>query len=458
MGISVKEGLTRSSLGNIPLIILTVDDICDYIYANPVEVDLEGSYSFQDIIKEFSELYQSDERLWSTIGGKCKHCEFVSQENDNGLKSGFIECWKHATNLSEDQLQSPLVLELWGGRIDKAIADGIYLLKDLKETYYWPKEFEARTGLHPAERKRLQIEKARNGDSTPYLDTEGLKRIFDELEPPYHFIDFETTMVALPFHAGRRPYEGIAFQYSYHLMDENGNIHHKGQFLNPDQHFPNYNFVRALKNDLADTKGTIFRYHNHENTYLRTIRKQLLNERNENVTDKKELIDFIDQITHAKEEKFEGPRDMVDLFALVLSYYYSPFAKGSNSIKAILPAVIHDSEFIREKYSKPIYGNATIPSLNFTNHQWIQADKEMNPYKTLPQILDKYSNEYLEEFHPMPNEEIRDGGAAMMAYSYLQFTDIHPVQKKAIREALLKYCELDTMAMVMIWEYWRSAV
>ena len=28
------------------------------------------------------------------------------------------------------------------------------------------------------------------------------------------------------------------------------------------------NFVRALKRDLYGKKGTIFRYHNHENTYL----------------------------------------------------------------------------------------------------------------------------------------------------------------------------------------------
>ena len=49
---------------------------------------------------------------------------------------------------------------------------------------------------------------------------------------PYHFIDFETTMVALPFHKDRQPYEAIAFQYSYHLMDAKGIIQHKSQYLN----------------------------------------------------------------------------------------------------------------------------------------------------------------------------------------------------------------------------------
>jgi len=261
-------------------------------------------------------------------------------------------------------------------------------------------------------------------------------------------------MVALPFHAGRRPYEGIAFQYSYHLMDEKGNIAHKSQHLSSEHDFPNYDFVRALRNDLLDKRGTIFRYHNHENTFLRSIRRQLLNESNRFISDRDDLIAFIDDITHEKDMDWKGPRDMKDLYEYVISYYFSPFAKGSNSIKEILPAVIRDSEYIREKYSKPVYGTPAIPSLNVTDHIWIRPECEMNPYKTLPRVLEGYTNEELENFLPMTNDEIRDGGAAMMAYSYLQFTDLHPQQEEAIRKALLQYCELDTMAMVMIWEYW----
>src|SRR5687768_17669871 len=42
--------------------------------------------------------------------------------------------------------------------------------------------------------------------------------------------------------------------------------------------FPNYDFVRALKKELENDQGTIFRYHNHENTYLRLICEQLAND------------------------------------------------------------------------------------------------------------------------------------------------------------------------------------
>src|SRR5436190_7109311 len=342
--------------------------------------------------------------------------------------------------------------------VGKAIANGKYLMRDLEDSDYFPKEVKDKPGLNPTARRKMQIDKLKNNDFTSHLDIEGLKAVFDELKPPYHFIDFETTMVALPFHAGRRPYERIAFQYSYHLMDEKGNIEHKSQYLNMDHQFPNYDFVRALRHDLLNVSGTIFRYHNHENSFLRSIRRQLLQERDGLIPDRDELIAFIDDITHDKDMEWIGARDMKDLYQLVISYYYSPFAKGSNSIKDILPAVIGDSRFVRDKYSNPIYGTAAIPSLNVKDHRWIRPECEMNPYKTLPPILQGYTNEELENFLPMTNEEIRDGGAAMMAYAYLQFTDIHPNQKESIKKALLRYCELDTMAMVMIWEYWGNEI
>ena len=481
--IKVIEGTTQLSLGNIPLKTINVDYECDYIYSHPVQVDLEEEYSFEAMIKLFADAYEKDERIWSHIGRKCKECQFLTTDHgpqtteertaDHGpqttdkrrqttreianLKSGFDECWKHFTNLSDEQLKKPLTLELWGGLggpmsiVDGAIKRGKYLLETLDETDYWPNNYKASIGLHPAERRRLQIQKVKDKDQLPYLDREGLKKEFDALEPPYHFIDFETTMVALPFHGGRKPYEAIAFQYSYHLMDEKGRIDHKSQYISINHQFPNYEFVRALKKDLHCKEGTIFRYHKHENTYLRFIERQLLEDKSD-IPDKQELVEFIHEITHDKETERCGHRDMQDLWELVLKYYYSPAARGSNSIKDILPAVIGDSEFIRDKYSKPIYGTELIPSLNFQNHTWISEKHGMNPYKTLPKILDGYENDSLDQFFEM-DEELRDGGAAMMAYAYLQFTDIPEKQKEYIKNALLRYCELDTMAMVMIWEY-----
>ena len=428
--------------------------------------DLEEDHFFDQTIRIFAEAFEQNNRIWSRIGVKCKTCQFNNKNSDPNLKSGFQECWKHSTNLSDEQLKMPLSLELWGGFagsksiVGNAIENGKYLITQLEDSDHWPKNFEPKaSGLHPAERRKLQIEKIKQNSREYHLDRQELKKLFDELEPPYHFIDFETTAVALPFHAGRKPYEGIAFQYSYHLMDEKGRIEHKNQYISLEPGFPNYDFVRNLKNDLQGKPGTIFRYHNHENTYLCAIHKQLVLENDQTIPDRKELIDFIREITRStdKNDKWEGINDMVDLWKLVLSYYYSPMAKGSNSIKDILPAVIKDSAYIMDKYSKPIYGTETIPSLNFKNHIWIDDKSELNPYKTLPSVLMGYNNEDLDQFLPAI-EEVVDGGAAMMAYAYLQFSNTPASQKELIRNALYRYCELDTMAMVMIWEFWGNEI
>jgi len=53
---------------------------------------------------------------------------------------------------------------------------------------------------------------------------------------------------------------------------------------------------------------------------------------------------------------------------------------------------------------------------------------------------------------------IADGGAAMTAYSRMQFTEMTSAECERVTNALLKYCELDTFAMVMIWEYWKNEI
>ena len=463
--VRVADNVDRVSLGSIPLKIIPVDLECEWIYQNPVAVELDGEYSFEELIQLFSVSYEKDQRLWSPIGNKCKGCQFTNSRGDNILKSGFNECWSHWAKLSDSDLKMPLALELWGGLagaksiVNDIIRNGKYHLSAIEEPDYWPKKFEPKdSGLHPAERRKLQVDKIKNNDRSFYLDKPGLNRIFDFYEPPYHFIDFETTAVALPFHAGRKPYEGVAFQYSYHTMDEHGKIEHANQFISIEPGFPNYDFVRALRRDLHGKKGTIFRYHNHENTYLCHIYKQLLSEPAGLINDREELLEFIRSITHSSGNAgWEGASDMVDLWKLVLSYYYSPVAKGSNSIKHILPAVINDSAYIRNKYAQPIYGSEMIPSLNFTNHCWIKNGQETNPYKTLPSVLDGYHNDDLDQFVPAV-DDIAEGGAAMMAYAYLQFSDVPASQKELIKNALYRYCELDTMAMVMIWEFWGNEI
>ena len=48
------------------------------------------------------------------------------------------------------------------------------------------------------------------------------------------------------------------------------------------------------------------------------------------------------------------------------------------------------------------------------------------------------------------DESIANGGAALATYTKLQFSAA--VCTEALAKALLRYCELDTLAMVKVWE------
>ena len=53
-------------------------------------------------------------------------------------------------------------------------------------------------------------------------------------------------------------------------------------------------------------------------------------------------------------------------------------------------------------------------------------------------------------------DELKNGGAALMAYARMQFEVISDYEREELKRALLKYCKLDTLAMVMIVEAWKD--
>ena len=413
-----------------------------------------------------SAIYQNNDRVFTPLGSKCKQCSFYKESDDSpDFKSGFNECWQNATGLK--LLDRPLVTELWNGLAGKKsfatelVKINKHFLDQVEEVDITSKSNTKNSslGLTPLERRMEQINRIKKNTTESYFDADGLKGEMESWRFPLHMIDFETSSVAIPFFKGLHPYEGIAFQFSHHTIDENWNIKHATQYISFESGtFPNFEFANQLMQALSKDKGTIFRYHNHENTYLNFICRQLQVHPNA-PTNKNEIIAFIDEITHDKKTERSGQRDMVDLYDLVLKYYYPPKAKGSNSLKQILPAIIFDSEFLKTKYGRNgIYGKGMeVESLNFDDHLWISPDKNNNPYKTLPRVFEEYDPEILDSL-VKDFENLADGGAAMTAYNYLQFSEIPPDQRERIRDSLYRYCELDTMAMVMLLEGWNEMI
>jgi hypothetical protein len=460
--VEILGDVSKESLGEEVLIRVCVDNLIEMIFKG-TDTPTLPERKFADYVHYLADNYEKDEKIKTPIQKDCKACEYqaTSEEQLVGKLSGFKECWSTQLGWKEEMFELPRILDIWDFRgKQKLISNGIYLMRDISEADIGDTSPSQDGKLTRTERQWLQVRKAVDSDPSPFINLDGLRSEINSFTFPLHFIDFETSMVAIPFFRGRRPYEQMAFQFSHHLVKTDFTIEHKGQYLCETKGmFPNFEFVRRLKSELENDNGTIFRYAPHENTVLNQIMSQLQDAKDDEVRDKSELMAFIKTITHG--ESHQGSRDMVDLWKLVKSYYYHPLMGGSNSLKEVLPSVLNSSEYIQNKYSKPIYGrNSAIRSLNYDDGWiWIQRDEQgkiKSPYKLLPPLFEGIDENDIEKF--LMRSNIQEGGAAMTAYARMQFTHMSDQERTAIAKGLLKYCELDTLAMVILWEYWNNEI
>lgn len=107
-----------------------------------------------------------------------------------------------------------------------------------------------------------------------------------------------------------------------------------------------------------------------------------------------------------------------------------------------------------------MYGSQRLPSKNFKDFAWIRKEEGIiqNPYDLLEPVFSKEEDEILDNLLMDEESGIYDGGAAMAAYGKMQFTRMAPAEREKVRQALLRYCELDTLAMIMIIEELREVV
>jgi hypothetical protein len=422
---------------------------------------LEG-YAFEQSILALRDSYAKDQYFNFPIEcSSCNKCEFKasSEEELNGLKSGFEYCWSKQLSWDKEAFKKPNLFEVWDYRSWQKIQDpNEILLECITEDHLGGVKPEPGR-LSRTARQWIQIEKSQANDNSLCILKAELKEEMDTWKFPLNFIDFETSTVALPFYSGQRPYEQVAFQFSHHIYHENGTIEHATEFINTSAGvYPNFIFARALKAALSKNSGSVFKFATHENTIVNSIVSQLEKSQEE---DKVALIQFLKSISHSKREHtgtpWKGERDMIDLCDVIKKFYYNPYTKGSNSIKKVLPAVFESSQFVKNKYSKTIK-DIGVSSKNFPDTKvWLKADanKIIDPYKSLPKVFEDFDESFviISEM-----EDISDGGAALTAYGKLQYTDMEEKERTAITNSLLKYCELDTLAMVMIYEHLRELV
>jgi hypothetical protein len=256
----------------------------------------------------------------------------------------------------------------------------------------------------------------------------------------------------MPFHVGRRPYEILLFQFSHHRLDRDGHVAHVTQHLDgrPGA-FPNFDTVRALSLALGADQGSVIHWWHHERTVLGKVREQLLASADPPI-DRDQLIAFIDSLIGVD----GGAGRLVDLgLHITHPLVFLPGTKGSSSIKKVLLALITHSDQLKTRYRQPTYGAAGgIPSLNFRDRIWVEFSEDghvRDPYSLLAGRFNDPELDSVEEAEES-SPVVADGGAAMVAYSLLQGDLLTLSERAELEMQLLRYCELDTLAMVMAFQ------
>lgn len=190
-------------------------------------------------------------------------------------------------------------------RLTEALDRGVRRLVD------WPAD------LKLSARQRWQVETARAGRERIRRDR--LRAFVDSVRFPCWFLDYETFQTPVPLFAGTWPWQQVPFQYSIHVLHENGAIEHR-EFLWTDAGEPPIvPLVEALREDIDDDGSVLVWWKGFEGS------------RN---------LELAEAVPHLAEFLHDLNDRMVDLMEPISrGLWIHPAFGGSTSIKKVLPVV-----------------------------------------------------------------------------------------------------------------------
>jgi hypothetical protein len=389
----------------------------------------------QNASEEFVGSLQDDLfKISVPINVSCRTCEYrfiaaVDARLEPWEKEGFAECWAALAT------ETPHLLDYYHvgsigkqqGLINALISRRRVRLDDVGEA-----DLVKADGTPGPINIRQRIQRKHSLANTEYFAPD-LRRRLDVLQYPLHFIDFETSRVAVPYHAGMHPYQQVAFQWSCHTIREPGSELEHAEWINVTDAFPNFAFAEALMTRLG-TAGTFFIWSNHENAVLNDIWVQM--HRYFYTNDR--LEGWFSTVLKYKEHLSPF---IVDMCEIAKACYFHPKMKGRLSLKYVLPAIWETNESLRTQFPRYCQRDLT--------------GNVVDPYLTLEPL--PFGNPESDDDEGT-DQVVTEGTGAMRAYQEMLY-GIHRTDeptKGQWRRLLLQYCELDTAAMVMVWLHWRQ--
>lgn len=341
-------------------------------YFRDGELDLDQLFNIEDItditLKKQDEIRYNIEQINKFMNEHDENKEPIIEIGNHCFEPYHCDYWQYCTR----DLPKPNVFDIKGMQTNDKLKNynaGKISFEDLKDEDINPKFLE-------------QIDFELN-DKKPKIEKDAIKEFLDSLKYPLYFIDYESCQYAIPELEGTRAYQQIPFQYSLHIIKEEGAQPEHREFLaEADDENVIRHFAESMIKDISEDGSVIVYNKSFESGRNREIGRLYA-----------DLKDEMERINS----------NMVDLMVPFKNRnYYAKEMNGSHSLKYVLPAL--------------------------------------------------YPNDPELDYHNLP--VIHHGGEA--AEAFLRLNEKSKEEQDLIRDGLLRYCELDSLAMVKIWEKFKE--
>ena len=275
----------------------------------PVEDELDKFFNIEDItdiaLEKQGEIREKIDMINRYMDEHGEYNEPVKELGIQCFKPYPCDFWDYCTR----NLPKPNVFDIADMRKDqmfKRYYDGKVSFEDL-----------INEDLNPKYHQQIDLEL---NDKGPEINKEAIANLLNSLKYPLYFIDYESYNVPIPEIEGTKPYQQLPFQYSLHIIDEDGNCEHKEFLAEPDDEDFIRHFAESMVNDLSENGSVI--------VYNKVFEESLVN---------KKLAEMYPDL---KDEIYRINGNMVDFRVPFMNRdYYVKEMEGSNSIKYVLPAL-----------------------------------------------------------------------------------------------------------------------
>lgn len=227
----------------------------------------------------------------------------------------------------------------------------------------------------------------------PVIDHPALAESLSTLHYPLYFLDYETCTSALPLYPGYHPQQPMVFQYSLHIVSADGQLSH-AEYLATEYGEPAHTLVAHLRQHIGETGSVIVWNKNFEASRNKEMAELLPDQRTFLLDLNERMYDLADIVRYGE----------------YVDYRFG----GSWSIKNVLPII--------------------VPELNYQDLAISKGDQAMITWWEL-----------------VHGEYGWDNGQHMADRNQRKSYGAYD-QREQVIEALLKYCERDSEAMVRVWE------